>query len=51
MYLQITTNSEKVNPHGLAFLTWEQTLNTGKQGEPLLFISLQKLMKAERWCI
>lgn len=28
-----------------------QTLKTGKQGEPLLFISLQKLMKAEHWCI
>lgn len=34
--LQITTNSEKENLHVLTFLTPEQTLNTGKQGE--LFI-------------
>lgn len=34
--LQITTNSEKENPHILAFLTPEQTSNMGKQGE--LFI-------------
>lgn len=50
MYLQIITNSEKVKPRALTFLTWEQTLKTSKQGEPLLFISLQKLMKAECWC-
>lgn len=36
MCLQIAMNSEKENPHILAFLTLEQTSNTGKQGE--LFI-------------
>jgi len=36
MYLQITTNPEKENPHILAFLTLEQTSNTGKQGELLI---------------
>lgn len=34
--LQIAMNSEKENPHILAFLTLEQTSNTGEQGE--LFI-------------